>query len=101
MSLGFGRSLLIDYGQAGITQRFGTRVDASATIAASYGSDPLDEDSQLETRRAGGALTVRIVGGLRLGSSFFYVENEQRTLVSGFEGSYKNWSLYLTYSADF
>ena len=101
MSLGFGRSLLIDYGQAGITQRFGTRVDASATIAASYGSDPLDEDSQLDTRRAGGALTVRIVGGLRLGTSYFYAENEQRTLVSGSQGSYKNWSLYLTYSADF
>ena len=51
--------------------------------------------------RAGGALTVRIVGGLRLGTSYFYAANEQRTLVSGSQGSYKNWSFYLTYSADF
>lgn len=101
MPLGFGRSLLIDYANAGITQSFGTRVDASATIGASFGTDPLNEDSQFDTRRAGGTVTARIVGGLRLGTSYYYVENEQRTSVSSFDETYKNWSVYLTFGADF
>ena len=101
MPLGFGRSLLIDYANAGITQSFGTRVDASATIGASFGTDPLDEDSQFDTRRAGGSVTARIVGGLRFGTSYYYVENEQRTSVSGFDETYRNWSVYLTFAANF
>ncbi len=101
MPLGFGRSLLIDYANAGITQSFGTRVDASATIGASYGTDPLDEDSQFDTRRAGGELTARIIGGLRFGTSYYHVENEQRRSGGAFDETLNNWSIYLTYSADF
>lgn len=101
MPTGVGRSLLTNYAHATIAQSFGSRVNASATIGASYGADPLDDDSKFETRRAGGDLSVGIVAGLSLGGSYYYVENEQRSSGIGFEETLRNWSLYLSYSADF
>jgi hypothetical protein len=100
MPLGFGQSLLIDYADANINQAIGARVNAIANAGLSFGADPLDDGSKLDTRRAGGSVTVRIVGGLSAGTSYFYVENEQQTAVSNFEDSYKNWSFYLAYGTN-
>ena len=66
----------------------------------SFGSDPLEESSQRNTRRAGGSLTIQLIGGLRFGTSYFYSEIEQRRAFSNVDEKRKNWSFYLNYSTD-
>jgi hypothetical protein len=100
MPLGFGQSLLVDYADVNINQAIGSRVNAIASAGMSLGTDPLDDGSKLDTLRAGGSVTVRIVGGLSAGTSYFYVENEQQTSISRFDDSYKTWSFYLAYGTN-
>ena len=101
MPLGFGRSLLMDYTSANLTQTFGARVTASIDAGGSFGSDPLVEGSQIDTRRAGANASVRIVGGLRAGANYYYIQNEQVAEDFSVFETYGTWSVYISYGADF
>lgn len=95
---GFGRSLLIDYLNANLAQQFGGRVSARIMAGASFGSQPLDETEQRNTLRAGATLTVKLVGGLNVGTSYFHTELERRNAVSEVKDTRKNWSIYLNFA---
>ena len=97
---GFGRSLLIDYFNANLAQQIGARISAGVMAGASFASQPLDESLQRNTRRVGGRLSIRLIGGLRLGTSYFYTETEQRRALSTVDNERKNWSVHLNYSTD-
>lgn len=95
---GFGRSLLIDYFNANLTQDFGARVSARLMSGVSLGSQPLDELDQRNTLRVGGSLSVDLIGGLSVGTSYFYTEIERRSAVGNFDDKRQNWSIYLNFA---
>jgi hypothetical protein len=97
-SLGFGRTLLIDYGNVSLTQGFGSRVDLTALAGGSLGKDPLEEDSRYDAFRYGGTLSVRPLEPLSIGTSFFVAETRQAS--RGFDNDTRRnlWSFFITYS---
>lgn len=101
VSRGFGRSLLIDYFSANLSQQIGSRVSAQINAGLTLGSDPLDDSLERDHWRAGGSLTARLVGGLRAGTSYHYTETEQTGEDAVSERQRSTWSFYLSYSTDF
>ncbi len=98
-SLGFGRTLLIDYANLALTQGLGSRVDLTLRAGASFATDPLLERSGYHVVQAGGTLRWRILDSLSIGTSFFEVRREQ-TLQNGVNESTRNlWTVFVSYTA--
>ena len=98
-SLGFGRTLLIDYVNLTLTQNFGPRVDLTLRAGGSFATDPLLEDSGYDVVQAGGTLTWRVLDSLSVGTGFFDLTREQ-TVFDGTSKSTRNlWTVFVTYSA--
>jgi hypothetical protein len=98
-ALGFGRSLLIDYANLALSQKFGARVDLNLQGGASFGTDPLFEGSRYDAAQAGATLTWRMLESLIVGTSFQVLEHEQTDASGQSSGHFKMWSGYITYTS--
>ncbi len=98
-SVGFGRTLLIDYATVGLIQRFGPKVDLSLLGGSSFGSDPLIEGSRYDAVQVGGTLTYRIVPSFAVGGSYYLTRTEQTGLASASETERNLASIFVTYTA--
>jgi hypothetical protein len=98
-SLGFGRTLLIDYANVSLTQSFGTRVDLTARAGGTFAEDPLIEGSSYDAIQMGGVLSWRILESLSVGTSFFDVRREQNLEDGISESSRKMWTVFINYTA--
>ncbi len=76
-SLGFGSTLLIDYANVSLAQKFGSKVDFTLLGGATFGADPLIEGSRYDALQAGGTLSYNIVESFQIGTSFFVLKTEQ------------------------
>jgi hypothetical protein len=94
-SLGFGRTLLIDFGNLSLSQDFGSRVTATALAGGSFGADPLVADSKFDAVRVGGSVVFRIVGGLEAGTSLFSLRTEQVDEHGSRTIDQKLWSIFV------
>jgi hypothetical protein len=97
-SLGFGRSLLIDYANLTITQSFGPRVHLSLRGGGSFASDPLLEGSGYDAVQVGGVLTWRVIDSLSVGTSFYDLTREQTEFERTSRSTRNLWSFFATYT---
>jgi hypothetical protein len=97
-SLGFGRTLLIDYANLSLTQSFGPKVDLTLRGGASFATDPLLEGSGYDAIQAGGVLTWHVFDSLRLGTSFFEMTREQNVQDGISKTNRKIWTVFVTYT---
>jgi hypothetical protein len=97
-SLGYGTTLLIDYGHASLTQRFGTKVDLTFMAGASFGEDPLIEESRQDAMQAGATLAFRLTERFTVGTSFFALRTDYATTVRSSETDRKLVSVFLNYT---
>jgi hypothetical protein len=100
-SLGFGSTLLIDYGSLSITQEFGPKVELAILAGGTFGADPQIEGSRYDAWQWGGTLTYRIVESFHVGGSFFALETEQVGLgtLSLSDTTRNLASVFVTYTA--
>jgi hypothetical protein len=98
-ALGFGRSLLIDYANLTLTQKFGDRVDLILLGGASFGSDPLIEGSRYDAVQGGGTLSWRPLDSLNVGTSLMVLAREQSDFGGESKSSFNLWSGFITYTA--
>jgi hypothetical protein len=98
-SIGFGRTLLMDYMNVSLTQNFGSRVDLTLRGAASFATDPLVETSGYDVVRGGGGLTWRVVDSVSLGTTFYHVARDQNFQEELSKSSRNVWSVYANYVA--
>jgi hypothetical protein len=97
-SLGFGRTLLIDYANLTLTQSFGQRVDLTLRGGASFATDPLLEGSGYDVVQVGGTLTWRVLDSVSLGTSFFDLTREQMTSNRTSKSTRNLWTVFATYT---
>jgi hypothetical protein len=98
-SIGFGRTLLIDYMTVGLTQNIGSRVDFALRGGASFATDPLVENSGYDAVRGGANLTWRVIDSVHLGTSFYHIIREQLPEEELSKSSRNVWSVYANYVA--
>jgi hypothetical protein len=98
-SLGFGQTLLIDYGNASLNQKFGEKVDLTILAGGSFGTDPQIEGSRYDAVRAGATLGYAIVPSFRIGTSFFVLRTEAEDFRPPYETRRNLVSVFATYTA--
>jgi len=79
--MGFGRSRLIDYGNANYTYRFGDRVTFGVFLGVTFAQDPTAVGTEWDARRAGANFNFRVVSALNAGVSFSYNETNTQDLL--------------------
>jgi hypothetical protein len=99
LSLGYGTTLLIDYASMSLTQQFGSKVDLTLSGGASFGTDPLIEDSRYDAAQAGGTLSYKVVESFVVGTSFFVLRTEQSAFFAPSETKRNLLSLFVAYTA--
>jgi hypothetical protein len=98
-ALGFGSTLLIDYGSVSFTQQFGPKVDLALLAGGTFGADPQIEGSRYDAWQWGGTLTYRIVESFHVGGSFFALDTEQVGLTAFTDTTRNLASVFVTYTA--
>jgi hypothetical protein len=98
-ALGFGSTLLIDYGSLSFTQGFGPKVELALLAGGTFGADPQIEGSRYDALQWGGTLTYRIVESFRVGGSFFALDTEQVGLTAFTDTTRNLASVFVTYTA--
>jgi hypothetical protein len=101
LSTGFGRSLLIDYGNVTLTQNFGSKADVSLIAGVSRATNPADEGLSRDARRYGGSFTYHILEALRVGTTLFQAETKRSNLGTSQDTSRLLWTIFITFSSQF
>lgn len=98
-SIGFGRTLLIDYAYANFRQELGSRVDLTLRAGGTFASDPLQADSTQDAVQYGGTLNWRVLESLRVGTGVFNVRRRHGVSTDLTESDRTLWTVYATYTA--
>lgn len=98
-SLGYGSTLLIDYANVSLLQRFGSKVDLMLAGGGTFGSDPLIEGSRYDAAQAGATLSYHVVESFVVGGSYYFLRTEYTDFGATSESRRNLASVFVTYSA--
>jgi hypothetical protein len=98
-SLGFGRTLLIDFASLSLSQSIGTKVDLTLRAGGTFGQDPLIEGSGYDAVRFGGTVSWHVLESLNVGTSVVELRREQDIAGGISESSRRLWTVFITYTA--